>query len=125
MNTNTSIVDATLEKVNELLYDFKHEEAITVIHDFLTSRKKAKPEDFEALMMKEIDLSVEYLDKNHIKNDMSHYRNMMQHTNTKTIEKCCRRFRDAIENKVNGVITALGKLFPFQTFCKISKFSEC
>ena len=33
----------------------------------------------------------------------------MQHTNTKTIEKCHRRFRDAIEDKVTSIIQTMDK----------------
>jgi len=39
-----STIEATLQKVDELLYDFMVDEALEIIHNSLIAKRKVKPE---------------------------------------------------------------------------------
>jgi len=99
----TSTIDANIVRVDELIQEKSLEEALDYLQEVLRTRKRASPEELEKLMIKEIDLSIKYLNKRHLKDDLSYYRNIMQHENGKTLEKVHRYLRDSIEAKFNSI----------------------
>jgi translation initiation factor 3 subunit A len=98
-----STIDASIIRIDEIIQEKSLDEALDYLQDVLRTRKKANPEELEKLMIKEIDLSIEYLNRKHLKDDLSYYRNIMQHENGKTLEKVHKYLRDSIEAKFGQI----------------------
>lgn len=100
-------IDATIERVDEIIQEKNVDEALNFIQESLRTKKRASPEELEKLMIKEIDLSVKYLNKRILKEDLSYYRNIMQHENSKTLEKVHRYLKETIEGKFKQIKSSI------------------
>lgn len=107
-------VNATYPSVlraDEIFEEKGIDATLDYLQETLRSKRNAKPEELERLMIKEIDLSIKYLNRKNLKDDLSYYRNIMQHDNSKSLELVHKYLRDSIEAKyeniksgINGVI---------------------
>ena len=103
----SNITDSALDKVDQIVEERGIDEALDYLQESLKTRKRNKPEVLERLILKEIDLSVKYLNRKHIKDDLSYFRNIMQYENIKILERVLRYFRDSIEEKFHQVETKI------------------
>ena len=72
-------------------------------------------------MIKEIDLSVQYLNRRTLKDDLSYYRNIMQHDNNKSLEMVHKYLRDTIEAKYESIKSGIKEVIELEddedTYC--------
>lgn len=98
-----STTDPAIIRVDEILAEKGIEEALDYLQEALKTRKKSQIGELELLITKEIDLSVAYLNRKHIKEDLSYFRNVTQYENGKVLEKVLTYFRDAVEQKFQAI----------------------
>lgn len=105
MSANASF--PSVLRVDEVFEEKGVEAALDYIQETLKSKRNAKPEELERLMIKEIDLSVQHLNKKNLKDDLSYYRNIMQHNNSKSLELVHKYLRDSIEAKYENIMSGI------------------
>mmetsp|Transcript_42768 Transcript_42768/g.50131 ORF Transcript_42768/g.50131 Transcript_42768/m.50131 type:complete len:132 (+) Transcript_42768:33-428(+) len=98
-----------MDRVEQILNEKGVEQTLDFLQEALRMRK-AKADDLERFMMKTIDLSVEHLNRRTLKDDLSLYRNIMQHDNNKSLEKVHKYLRDSIEAKVANIQATINEV---------------
>ena len=98
-----------MKQADAAMKEGEHINALLVLNDALRNKKnKGQHGQLEKIIVKIIQISIDQLTTQSLKDDISHYRNIMQHVNVNSIKDVLERLRGMAEERIEAIVKKCG-----------------